>query len=90
MLVVEMNAGHIVEDVRLDAEGRCPVEFCGRTGGVIPLPEESRSAPPYWERHFPEGCSWTHPAGGLFLWARVPEWIDTAELLKEVVAHKVA
>ena len=42
------------------------------------------------ERHFPEGCSWTHPAGGLFLWARVPEWIDTAELLKEAVAHKVA
>ena len=42
------------------------------------------------ERHFPEGCSWTHPDGGLFLWARVPEWIDTAELLKEAVAHKVA
>ncbi|MCU0500614.1 MAG: PLP-dependent aminotransferase family protein [Anaerolineae bacterium] len=42
------------------------------------------------ERHFPEGCSWTHPEGGLFLWARVPEWIDTAELLQEAVQFKVA
>ncbi|MEJ5200512.1 MAG: PLP-dependent aminotransferase family protein, partial [Anaerolineae bacterium] len=42
------------------------------------------------ERYFPEGCSWTHPEGGLFLWARVPEWIDTAELLKEAVQAKVA
>jgi 2-aminoadipate transaminase len=42
------------------------------------------------ERYFPEGCSWTHPEGGLFLWARVPEWIDTAELLKEAVQFRVA
>ncbi|MCX7707657.1 MAG: PLP-dependent aminotransferase family protein [Anaerolineae bacterium] len=42
------------------------------------------------ERYFPAGCSWTHPEGGLFLWARVPEWIDTAELLQEAIAKKVA
>jgi len=42
------------------------------------------------ERYFPEGCSWTHPEGGLFLWARVPEWIDTAELLAEAVQARVA
>lgn len=42
------------------------------------------------QRYFPEGCSWTRPEGGLFLWARVPEWIDTAELLKQAIAHKVA
>ena len=42
------------------------------------------------ERYFPEGCSWTHPEGGLFLWARVPEWIDTAELLTEAVQARVA
>jgi 2-aminoadipate transaminase len=41
-------------------------------------------------QHFPEGCSWTHPEGGLFLWARVPEWIDTAELLKEAIKFRVA
>jgi 2-aminoadipate transaminase len=42
------------------------------------------------ERYFPEGCSWTQPQGGLFLWARVPEWIDTAALLQRAVAFKVA
>ena len=42
------------------------------------------------ERHFPTGCSWTHPEGGLFLWARVPEWLDTGELLQEAVLAKVA
>ena len=41
-------------------------------------------------RYFPAGCSWTRPAGGLFLWARVPEWIDTAEMLSEAVQAKVA
>ena len=40
MLVVEMNAGQMIEDVLLAVEGRCPVEFYGRMGGPIPLPDE--------------------------------------------------
>jgi len=40
ILVVEMNAGQMVEDVRLSVEGRTPVGFYGRMGGVIPSPEE--------------------------------------------------
>jgi 2-oxoglutarate ferredoxin oxidoreductase subunit alpha len=40
MLVVEMNAGQMLEDVRLAVEGRCPVRFYGRMGGIIPLPDE--------------------------------------------------
>jgi 2-oxoglutarate ferredoxin oxidoreductase subunit alpha len=40
ILVVEMNAGQMVEDVRLAVEGRTPVDFYGRMGGVIPSPEE--------------------------------------------------
>ncbi|RLC68018.1 MAG: 3-methyl-2-oxobutanoate dehydrogenase subunit beta [Chloroflexi bacterium] len=40
MLVVEMNAGQMVEDVRLAVEGACPVRFYGRMGGVIPLPDD--------------------------------------------------
>lgn len=40
MLVVEMNAGQMVEDVRLAANGRVPVRFYGRMGGVVPLPDE--------------------------------------------------
>jgi len=41
-------------------------------------------------RYFPSECSWTHPAGGLFLWARAPEWLDTAALLQEAIKFKVA
>ena len=40
MLVVEMNAGQMVEDVRLGVEGRVPVQFYGRMGGIIPSPDE--------------------------------------------------
>lgn len=36
MLVVEMNAGQMVEDVRLAVNGKVPVEFHGRMGGMIP------------------------------------------------------
>lgn len=39
-LTVEMNMGQMVDDVRLVVEGRVPVEFYGRTGGVIPTPAE--------------------------------------------------
>jgi len=42
------------------------------------------------ERYWPEEARWTHPQGGLFLWARVPASIDTAEFLKKAVAEKVA
>jgi 2-aminoadipate transaminase len=42
------------------------------------------------ERYFPEGCSWTRPDGGLFLWARVPDWMDMADMLQEAVRFKVA
>ena len=40
MLTIEMNAGQMVEDVALAANGRCPVHFKGRMGGMIPSPEE--------------------------------------------------
>ena len=36
MLVVEMNSGQMVEDVKLAVDCRIPVEFHGRSGGVIP------------------------------------------------------
>ncbi len=39
---------------------------------------------------WPEGCSWTHPQGGLFLWARVPESIDTLDFFADAVEEKVA
>lgn len=39
-----MNMGQMVEDVRLAVAGRVPVEFYGRTGGVIPTPDEVLAA----------------------------------------------
>ena len=39
---------------------------------------------------WPEGCSWTRPQGGLFLWARVPESINTTEFMETALAEKVA
>ena len=40
MLVVEMNTGQMLEDVRRVTKGRVPVEFYGRPGGIMPLPDE--------------------------------------------------
>ncbi len=44
MLTVEMNAGQMVEDVRLAVNGRTPVEHFGRFGGMIPGPDETLKA----------------------------------------------
>lgn len=40
MLTVELNSGQMVEDVRLGVNGKVPVEFYGRMGGMMPTPEE--------------------------------------------------
>jgi len=40
IMTVEMNAGQMVEDVRLAVNGKVPVYFYGRMGGVIPQPDE--------------------------------------------------
>ncbi len=40
MLVAEMNAGQMLEDVELAVQGRCPVAFIGEMGGPTPTPED--------------------------------------------------
>lgn len=40
ILVAEINAGQMVEDVRLAVNGAIPVEYFGRLGGIVPEPEE--------------------------------------------------
>jgi 2-oxoglutarate ferredoxin oxidoreductase subunit alpha len=40
LLVVEMNCGQMIEDVKLAVECKLPVEFYGRTGGMVPVPSE--------------------------------------------------
>lgn len=39
-LVVEMNAGQMIEDVRIAMGGQVPVAFYGRMGGMVPMPED--------------------------------------------------
>ena len=39
-LSVEMSMGQMVDDVRLAVNGKAPVGFFGRTGGIIPTPAE--------------------------------------------------
>jgi 2-oxoglutarate ferredoxin oxidoreductase subunit alpha len=40
ILCVELNAGQMIEDVRLAVHDAIPVEHFGRLGGIIPSPEE--------------------------------------------------
>ncbi len=42
------------------------------------------------EENMPDGVSWTHPKGGLFLWATLPECLDAQALFPDAVAEKVA
>ncbi len=51
MLTVELNAGQMVEDVRLAVNGRIPVYHFGRMGGMIPNPGEVLDA---LRANFPE------------------------------------
>ena len=44
VLVVELSAGQLVEDVRLSIEGAVPVFLHGRTGGMMPSPDEVLAA----------------------------------------------
>jgi len=40
--------------------------------------------------HFPPEAQWTHPQGGLFIWATLPSYIDTTDLLALALDEKVA
>jgi len=40
VLVAELNLGQMVEDVKLAVNGKVPVEFLGKVGGVLFTPEE--------------------------------------------------
>jgi 2-aminoadipate transaminase len=40
--------------------------------------------------HMPEGVSWTTPQGGLFLWVRTSDQIDTREFMRTAIEAKVA
>jgi 2-aminoadipate transaminase len=39
---------------------------------------------------FPREAEWTHPEGGLFIWATLPDYIDTTDLLARALDEQVA
>ncbi|QAT62584.1 3-methyl-2-oxobutanoate dehydrogenase subunit VorB [Acidilutibacter cellobiosedens] len=40
ILTIEMNTGQMLDDVKIAVEGKFPVYFYGRTGGMVPTPNE--------------------------------------------------
>lgn len=42
------------------------------------------------EKYAPQGVTWTHPSGGLFLWLTVPDKINVPEFFHVAIAQKVA
>jgi 2-aminoadipate transaminase len=40
--------------------------------------------------HLPPEAQWTRPAGGLFIWAKLPDYIDTTDLLARALREHVA
>ncbi|RLF46111.1 MAG: aminotransferase [Thermoplasmata archaeon] len=42
------------------------------------------------EKYFPDGCKWTKPRGGMFLWVELPKHISTIEMFQDAVKEKVA
>lgn len=39
---------------------------------------------------FPAGCTWSAPTGGFFVWVRLPEGVDSRELLAKAIRARVA
>ncbi|MCH5220126.1 MAG: 3-methyl-2-oxobutanoate dehydrogenase subunit VorB [Muribaculaceae bacterium] len=51
ILTVELNAGQMIEDVRLAVDGKVPVHHFGRMGGIVPNPNEVLEA---LKKYFPQ------------------------------------
>jgi len=42
------------------------------------------------EDTFPQSASWSKPKGGFFIWLKLPEYLNTKEILADAVRNKVA
>jgi 2-aminoadipate transaminase len=52
--------------------------------------ERSQALLAAMDKHLPNGVEWTVPQGGFFVWVKLPEPLQAAELLPEVVNEGVA
>jgi len=69
------------------AEGRW-LEYVGSLVGIYRRRRDAMLEA--LERHFPPQATWTRPQGGLFIWATLPEYIDTGDLLAKALREDVA
>nr|WP_281372078.1 PLP-dependent aminotransferase family protein [Modestobacter versicolor] len=74
-------AAHHLATVDLDAHVRrlCAAYAERRDAMVAALPTA-----------LPAGSTWSDPDGGMFVWARLPGAVDTADLLRTALGHDVA
>jgi len=42
------------------------------------------------EEHFPKEAEWNRPEGGMFIWAKFPEYVNTRKMFEKAVDEKVA
>ncbi|MDQ6780932.1 MAG: PLP-dependent aminotransferase family protein [Candidatus Eremiobacteraeota bacterium] len=73
------------------AYARKPGQFEAHVAAMLPVYARRRDLMlASLERFMPAGTSWTRPDGGLFLWATLPQSVDTEELLALASRSKVA
>ncbi|HEX2507644.1 MAG TPA: PLP-dependent aminotransferase family protein [Miltoncostaeaceae bacterium] len=64
-------------------------EYVGRLNGIYRLRRDAMLRA--LEEEMPPEARWTRPTGGLFVWATLPEYLDTTNLLASAVErHQVA
>jgi len=66
LLVVEMNAGQMLYDIRASIDTKIPISFLGRMGGAIPMPDEveERIRTMYASKIEPEISLWQESGNG--------------------------
>jgi 2-aminoadipate transaminase len=42
------------------------------------------------QKYFPSSVSWNTPAGGMFIWVKLPEHVDSSALLEQAIAENIA
>jgi 2-aminoadipate transaminase len=52
--------------------------------------EQCRTMLAALQEHFPASVSWNQPAGGMFIWVKLPEHVDAGALLEKAIAANVA
>lgn len=69
------------------AEGRW-LDYVGKLAGIYRSRRDAMLDA--LARHFPAQATWSEPEGGLFIWATLPDYIDTTDLLAKALRENVA